>query len=510
MSPHFLWQHLIEKDCLPNSFPIFSESFLKSIAMNTVTRILLAAALALNLFLPIQAQNRPNIIFFITDDISADDLGPYGSPVAKTPHLDRIAAEGLVFDNAYLTTSSCSPSRCSIITGRYPHNTGAPELHIPLPKGQVTFVQKLTNAGYYTIISGKNHMNDPGKLGFAKEGEGSRPSGSKDWVQLLKNRPMDKPFFAWFASNDAHRDWQMDEHSPKYDPDDMVVPPFMYDGPRTRQDLAEYFSEVSRTDYYSGQLVAELKRQGVAENTYFVYCADNGRPFPRSKSRLYDSGIKTPLIIWNPGAVKPGRTKSLVNVIDFAPTFLELAGIDKGPTFQGVSLVPILGNPKTKVRDYSFSEHNWHVYAAHERMVRHGDWMYIRNNFNHKQNLCAESDDWHFPAAMELWDMYRAGKTFAWQEDIPQLPRPKVELYHVEADPHQLNNLAGKTEYKAVERKLAGVLKQWVEETGDNIPENPTPDRKKGPRPSKDIRGELPGEATGAAKINNPGPVLEG
>ncbi len=455
------------------------------------------------------AQTRPNFVFFVTDDISADDLGAYGSTVAQTPHLDRLASEGLVFDSAYLVTSSCSPSRCSMITGRYPHNTGAPELHLTLPEDRVTFVQKLKDAGYYTVISGKNHMNDPDKIGFVASSDGGRPSGSEDWVQQLRDRPRDRPFFAWFGSYDAHRAWQMDAHSPAYDPDDIVVPPFMYDGPRTRQDLAEYFSEVSRTDYYAGQLVEELERQGVSGDTYLVYTSDNGRPFPRSKSRLYDSGTKTPLIFWSPGRVAPGRSRSMVSSIDFAPTFLELAGLAPGPTVQGVSLVPLLDDPKAVVRDYAFAEHNWHVYAAHERSVRYGDWLFIRNNFNHKQALSTESDDWHFPAAMELWDMYRAGKTHAWQEDTPLLPRPEVELFHVRADPHQLTNLAGKPEYKAIERKLAGVLERWVLETGDDIPENPTPDRPKGPRRGKDVRGVLPGEKSGASRINNPGPIRE-
>jgi arylsulfatase len=416
--------------------------------IKTSTFLFLALMSLVGVATQLMGQDRPNFVFFITDDISADDIGAYGSTVAKTPHLDRLASEGLVFDNAHLTTSSCSPSRCSIITGRYPHNTGAPELHLPLPEDQVTFVQKLRDAGYYTVISGKNHMNDPDKIGFVKGSDGGKPSGSEDWVQQLKDRPKDKPFFAWFASYDAHRDWQMNEHSPAYDPDDIVVPPFMYDGPRTRQDLAEYFSEVSRTDYYTGQLIAELKRQGVADNTYFVYTADNGRPFPRSKSRLYDSGIKTPLIIWKPGTVKPGRSEALVSSIDYAPTFLELAGLKKGPTFQGVSIVPLLENPKAKIRDFTFSEHNWHVYASHERMVRYGDWLYIRNNFNHKRALATESDDWHYPAAIELWDMYRAGKTYTWQEDIPLVPRPKVELFHVKADPHQMTSLAGQPEFR--------------------------------------------------------------
>ena len=100
------------------------------------------------------AADRPNFIFFLTDDISPDDIGAYGNTFAQTPHLDRVAAEGLVFDHAYLVTSSCSPSRCSIITGRYPHNNGAPELHLTLPDDQITFVQKLRDSGYYTVISG--------------------------------------------------------------------------------------------------------------------------------------------------------------------------------------------------------------------------------------------------------------------------------------------------------------------------------------------------------------------
>src|ERR1043165_7998468 len=109
---------------------------------------------------------KPNFIFFITDDISPDDIGPYGNTVIKTPNLDSIAKQGLVFDQAYNVISSCSPSRCAIITGRYRHNTGAPELHTQLPATQHPFVQELKKAGYYTVLSGKNHMAKPPQLGF--------------------------------------------------------------------------------------------------------------------------------------------------------------------------------------------------------------------------------------------------------------------------------------------------------------------------------------------------------
>lgn len=453
------------------------------------------------------AAERPNFIFFITDDISFDDIGPYGNTFVKTPNLDRMAAEGMVFDRAYLTISSCSPSRCSMITGRYPHNTGAPELHMPLPADQVTFIQQLKEGGYHTILSGKNHMGDAEALGFTEVSRGKGPSASEDWVEILKNRPKDQPFFAWFASNDAHRGWQADEYAPTYDPAAIKVPPFMVDGPETRKDLAAYFSEVSRTDTFVGKLMAELERQGISENTYLVYCSDNGRAFPRCKNRLYDSGIKTPLIVWRPKSIQPTRTSSLASAIDFAPTFLELAGIKPSPTIQGVSLVPILKNPKATVRDFAFSERNWHVYSGHERSVRHGDWLYIKNEFTHLKSMSVESDPTAYPAAIEYWKHQRAGTLLPMQMDVQLVPRPSEELYRTDTDIHQFANLAGQPEHQEIQAKLSLILAQWTEQTGDTVPENPTPTRKKGD-PQAGLRTEVPGATKQAQRINHPGPIL--
>ena len=259
---------------------------------------------------------QPNFILFITDDISWDDLGCYGSKVAKTPHLDQMANEGMLFHGAYLSISSCSPSRCSIISGRYPHNTGAAELHTELPADQPVFPEALQVAGYYTAISGKHHMGKAVNRGFDKVSGGKGPSKSADWVPMLQERPKDKPFFFWFASSDAHRGWALNDKAPLYKPEDIEVPPYLYDGPVTRKDLAEYMHEVSRTDYYMGQLRAELKRQGIEKDTYIIYMTDNGRPFPRCKTRLYDSGIRTPFLIARPGTIAPAETRSLISSID--------------------------------------------------------------------------------------------------------------------------------------------------------------------------------------------------
>ncbi len=461
----------------------------------------------------------PNFVFFIADDVSQDDFGCYGHPTIKTPHVDALAAAGMRFDNAYLTTSSCSPSRCSIITGRYPHNTGAPELHVRLPDSQIRFPELLREAGYYTVLSGKNHMFGNEDRAFDTITDGGGPGKEEDWLGHVQNRPKDKPFFFWFASSDAHRDWTINEDAPTYDPADVIVPPYLVDTIITREDLASYYHEVSRYDHFIGVVTAELERQGVLDNTLIVVAADNGRPFPRCKSRLYDSGIKTPWVVHFPDVVKtPSVTESLVSVIDLSATCLELAGIDKPDYIQGQSFLPILRDPNAQVRELVFSEHNWHVYKNHERMVRFGDFVYVKNNYPNQPNLAYESDT-KFPAGLELWKAHAAGRTTAAQQQVFANPCPEEELFLLSKDPHQLTNLAENPEYESVLEQARGLIADWTEQTGDTIPENPTPHRHTPPRivngeilPAGDYtertpHAEMPGAARNAMSINHPGPL---
>ena len=454
-----------------------------------------------------EEETPPNFIFFLTDDISFSDIGCYGNDFVHTPHIDRMAAGGLVFDNACLTASSCSPTRCSIITSRYPHNTGAPELHTPLPGNQVMFPELLRQAGYYTVLSGKNHMGGVVERAFDTITGGGGPGHEQHWIPLLQDRPRDKPFFCWFASVDAHRPWQFDSTAVRYDPDSVKVPPMLYDGPETRQDLAGFYHEVSRTDYYLGEIIKELERQGIADQTYIVYCGDNGRPFPRCKVRLYESGIKPPFIVTGPG-VKKGRTGALVSVIDIGPTLLELAHVPRHPRMQGVSFKKILEEPASATRDFAFAEHNWHVYQGHERMVRFGDWMYIRNWFPDRRVMCVESAP-VFPAGKELWEAYEEGRTRPEQEDIFQVSRPEEELYHVADDPFQFDNLAGKQAYLDTLSFMREVMNCWVSETGDHVPDPITPDRETLDRDQYEDfqRGEMAGARFGADTVTRTGPV---
>jgi len=452
---------------------------------------------------------RPNFVFIITDDISAEDLSVYGNEAIETPHLDRMALSGLVFENAYLTISSCSPSRNSIITGRYPHNTGAPEIHVELPEDQHTFVQSLQQAGYHTVLSGKNHMAPPEQLGFDAHSD-SQPAGSENWIAHLRDRPEDTPFFFWFASHDAHRDWQVNDKAPEYDSDAVWVPPYIYDGPRTREDLTGYYHEVSRSDHYTGQVLDELERQGIADNTYVIYMSDNGRPFPRSKTYLYRNGIRTPLIVTGP-EVTPGRTESLVSSIDLAATLLDLAGVETPETVQGVSLRPVLSDHEAVVRDVAFAERNWHRYSMHERMVRMDDWLYVRNNWPNKRNLSGESDPHRYPAAQELWAMHEKGELTPVQALITRLPQPAEELYNLADDPYNRTNVAYRPENRAVLHQMRTLLTQWTNQTGDHIPDDPTPHKATMDGELLDWeRSEMPGSRFNASSINKKGPIRIG
>ncbi|RAV28209.1 sulfatase family protein [Sinomicrobium soli] len=448
----------------------------------------------------------PNIIFMLTDDISRNDLGAYGGPYGITPELDRMAEKGMVFTEAYVTSSSCSPSRCSMITGRYPHNTGAPELHNPLPRNQVMFPGLLKEKGYYTVLSGKNHMGPHVSQAFDTICDGVGPGGQQDWVKILEERPKDRPFFFWFASYDAHRDWQYDNDGKKVDTGSVKVPPMLFDGSLTRSDLQGYLHEVSRVDYYLGKLMKALKEQGEENNTYVIFTSDNGRPFPRCKTRMYDSGSKVPLMVTGPG-VKPGSSGALTSTMDIAPTILEWAGIPVPEEIQGVSFDPVVKGRKESVRDFLFAEHNWHVFQAHERMVRWGDWMYIRNAYPERRNLAGESTR-VIPSGKELWDAHADHLLREEQQDVFLVPRPHEELYNVREDPYQFYNKAGV--HKEITVFLRSVLRIWTLQTGDSEPRSPTNDREDeyGRKNNDFARGEKPGASTGAVKMNHPGPVF--
>lgn len=459
-------------------------------------------------------EKKPNFIIFIADDVSWDDLGCYGNKNVQTPNIDKLASNGIKFNNVYLTASSCSPSRNSIMTGRYPHNSGAAELHTQPPVEMKSFPELLRNNGYFTAQGGKFHMGEYAKRGFdimytSMDDVGN--GGENSWIRTVKERPKEKPFFMWFAAYDAHRDWGENSFTGTHKADEIEVPFYLADAEATKNDLAKYYDEIKRFDYFIGEVVKELDNQKALENTFIIVMADNGRPFPHSKTRVNDRGMKTPFVLnWPSEVNKNSVCESLVSVIDIAPTILELAGIEVIDQFQGESFSKIIKSPESKFRNYVFAEHNWHDYEAHERMVRNEQYMYIRNA-RPLEPLLGPADAVSSPSYQDLKILEASGNLSSIQAEIFQVPRAKEEIYDLEKDPLQLINTASHPDYHEALKTMSEVLDKWIIDTGDDVPKNITHDwYLKQPGYIKTmyngVRGDMPGKKSEAVKNNNKGP----
>ena len=313
----------------------------------------------------------------------------------------------------------------------------------------------------------------------------------------------------WLAAHDAHRAWDNDIFLEKYKPQSIILDSCFVDDLPTREDFAAYYNEISRFDYYVGKVVEELKKQGVYNNTMIVIMADNGRPFPRAKTRLIDEGIKTPFIIHYPEMIKnPGSvSKSIISSIDLAPTIATLAGVKSPTTFQGKSFVALLSNPDKTFRNYAFAEHNWHDFEAYERMVCTEKYILIENK---RPQLDAQGaiDIMGGGAGQSLKKGYKDRTLTAFQREIFITPRNSVELYDRTSDPKQLKNIA--SENPSIVKDLQKVLHKWQNETCDTEPAQLTPDwyyRETLKQISaKNQRKEMAGEAKNAKLCLKKGP----
>ncbi len=443
----------------------------------------------------------PNLVLIIADDMAWDDSAPYGHDSIVTPNLTRLANEGMRFDNAILTISSCSPSRASIITGRYPHQTDAEELHWPVPPEQITFVEKLRDQGYWTAAAGKWHLGDAlrdrfdeirevdtsgfqlpsgeaGKAGkFVETLQGEAQSGCAEWVPLLKDRPKDKPFFLWLAALDPHRPYHPNILSEGSRPEEIKVAPYHPETSAVKSDYQLYYDEITRLDKYVGLVMDEIEAQGVADHTLILFISDNGRPFPRDKTTLYDSGIKTPWIVKWPDVVKASsECKRLVSSVDIAKTFMKLGGVKNvGSTFEGVDFSPLLTNPKNPIRDFAFAEKNWHDFEDHVRAVRNERYKYIRNYYNDLPQT-PSADGLRSPTYVELLRLRDNGGLNENQKGCFTTPRPEEELYDTKMDPHELKNLAGDLSHAKLLTAMRAALEDWETRTKDSAPELRTAD----------------------------------
>ncbi len=400
---------------------------------------------------------RPNIVWIMAEDM-CPDMGCYGTPQVQTPNLDRMAAEGIRYTNAFVTCPVCSPSRSAMITGMYQTSIGAHNHRshrddgYTLPNRVRLITDYLRKAGYYNANNGKTDFN------FKTDGN---PFDGKDW----KQRKEAQPFFAQITLPVTHRNFSRDKKNP-IDPAKVEIPPYYPDHPLTRRDWADYLESIQLMDGQVGELLARIEAEGIADNTVVFFIGDNGRCHVRGKQWLYEGGIHVPLIIRWPGMIKGGRVcEDMVSTIDVSATVLKLAGIEPPSHMEG----QVLLGPDAVKREY--------IIAARDRCdetvdrircVRTRQYKYIRNFMPERpytQFNAYKTRQYPVVALMEV--LHKQGKLTEAQARWMAPRRPAEELYDLVNDPHEIHNLADNPKHRMKLIELRAILDHWIFETGD-------------------------------------------
>ena len=446
--------------------------------------------------------NRPNVVVIMADDWSWPHASILGDQCVKTPNFDRIAKEGVLFENAFVSAPSCTPSRFSIATGQYHWRLGeADSLGGSLAVGVAVYPELLAAAGYFTGFSRKGAA--PSQHVY----RGSDPFGTqyRNFTEFLAKSDNSLPFCFWYGAGEPHRpyDWHISKAS-EIDFAKMKVPSCLPDNETTRTDLGDYYLRVQKLDQLAGEIIEALESSGQLDETIIVMTSDNGMPFPRCKATLYDLGTRVPLAIRWGSKVKGGSAiQDFVSLTDLAPTFLEAAGLPVPAEMTGRSLLPQLLATQSGLgdlkRDHVLVGREKHVYSRPARAIRTSDYLYIRN-FSPSSWPTGE-----VPAGQPLndfsvnpWPTERGAFSFdvdpsptkQWMlnhssdnADVQRLCElafespEEEELYDLKNDPDQMHNVVDRPDLADVRKKLSAQLSAELRATADPrfvLPEHAT------------------------------------
>ncbi len=419
------------------------------------------------------AGEKLNILLITVEDISPM-LGCYGDPVARTPVLDQLAKDGVLFSNVFATVGVCAPARAALITGMYASSIGANNMRtnrrnlpdgIPayeaVPPSEVKcYTEFLRAAGYYCTNNEKTdyQFNSP----ITAWDENGRTA---HW----RTRPDGMPFFSIFNIMASHESqvWNRANDPMVVSPDDVIVPPYYPDNEIIRRDIARVHSNNAIMDREVGEIIDQLKEDGLYDKTIIVFYSDHGGPLPRQKREIYDSGLHVPFIIRFPDNAFAGTVvDDLISFVDIPPTMLSLAGIEPPEYMQGQSFWG----------DYAVSTHREYIYAARDRKdseydirraVRDKQFKYIRNYL--PEVSCYQNIEYRLGIDM-MREMLRLREAGLLNKDqmywFRQTKEPE-ELYDLEKDPHELNDLAQNPEYADVLMRMRSVHEQWMTDIDD-------------------------------------------
>lgn len=443
----------------------------------------IAAVLWLGLSLAFTgAAPRPNFLWITAEDLSPD-LGCYGDPYARTPHLDGLARQSVRYTQAFATAPVCSPARCCLITGLYATSLGTQRLRsqFPVPSHIRGFAALLRQAGYYTANNVKTDYNLQDEPRFIRDCWDAC-SAQAHW----RGRRPGQPFFAVFNFMTTHQSrtsvWPEDQVerqvraklalTERHDPDRAPVPAFYPNTPEARRAWARYHDCITLMDKEVGALLAQLAADGLAEETIVFFFSDNGMGMPRGKRCLWDTGLRVPLLIRFPDKFRhlapapPGTAiERLVSFVDFAPTMLSLAGLQPPTHMQGE---PFLGKAASQPRQYVFGARD-RVDEAFDlsRSVRDGRYLYIRNYMPHLSWMQPEAYSDADPFRRHLGRLAAEGRLNAAQLTYAAPRKPLEELYDTHTDPYQVTNLAGSPAHRPILERMRRTLRNCLRTTRD-------------------------------------------
>lgn len=448
------------------------------------------------------AAEKPNILLLLSDDHSYPFVSAYGDSNVKTPTLDRLAAEGMKFHRFFTACPQCVPSRAAYMTGRSPVAARMTRFSSPLPRDVVTLPEMLREqAGYFTGICGRTfHLDGPAG---ARTGDAMREIFDKyhlrtfaDRVDFLNTcadtevarqvatfldkKPADKPFFMWANFSDPHHPWNAPAEF-RSDPAKLKLPAHWPDLPGMREQLADYCAEVNRVDRTVAGVLEVLAKRDLFDKTLILFAGDNGQALPHGKGSLYDPGSNVPLIIRWPGVVKPGGdARELISNEDLAPTLLAAAGVSPNERMTGVSFLPLLKGEAHTPRKYVFVERGPHGQAPVTVDMNNSGFDLSRAVRSDRYKFIYNCTPWIPYAPVDsaggaAWAQMKAANAdgslaAALRKTYFTTPRPVYELYDLEADPSELNNLSGKPELATVERELRIALVEKMITDFDYLP----------------------------------------
>lgn len=428
----------------------------------------------------------PNIVWLVAEDQSPEWFPMYGDSTISLPNLESLANDGVVFTNAVAPVPVCAPARSSIITGMYPTTLGTHNMrtHKPwapineplldslpsyspvVPEGVKMFPEYLRKIGYYTANGPKEDYN------FERtDAAWDESSGERHW----RKRKEGQPFFTVFNFAVCHESqiWNRGQDSLFVDPQNVQVPPYFPDSEVIRHDLAVNYSNLKRLDDQIGVVLEDLKEDGLYENTIIFFYGDHGGPFPRHKRALYDTGVKVPLIIKFPKNENAGSyDERLISFLDYAPTVLSLAGIEPPKVMQGVAQFGKYEVEKKPKYTFHTSDRFDEIYDR-LRAVRSKRYKYIKSYNTELSHALPVSYREQMPMMQALRTLYNEGALNEQQAAWLHPTKPEEELYDLQNDPYELDNLAGNPDLQDTLIFYRNILDEWIKDSKDlgGIPE---------------------------------------